>query len=353
MGARRPCRWLSRLSRCRVLRCGTAGGRGTKVYRFTPCNRTPVEATVTLDFSPVMWDDALIADCRALLKLAVDEDGGVGGDVTSRALGLAGNQATVHVAARAAGVAAGVEAIGLVFEQIDATEVAVELRCPDGERLEAGARLATIEGDAAAILLAERTLLNLLGRLCGIATLAAQFADAVTGTGAAVYDTRKTTPGWRRLEKYAVRCGGCHNHRRSLSDAFLIKDNHLAFWTGGEEGATGRTLAAAVEATRRYAAEHPQLSGLPVEIEVDTLEQLESVLPAGPEIVLLDNMTPDELRAAAALRDALAPDVALEASGGIDLERVAAIAATGVERVSVGSLTHGARSLDVGLDWGR
>lgn len=307
---------------------------------------------MTRDFLPVVWDDALVADCRALIDLAIAEDGGVDGDVTTRALGLPGKEATVQVAARAAGVAAGLPAISLVFEQIGAPGVQVAVVGRDGERFEAGARLAELRGDAGAILLAERTLLNLLGRLCGIATLAAEFADAVSGSGAAVYDTRKTTPGWRRLEKYAVRCGGCRNHRRSLSDAFLIKDNHLALWTGATDARAGQTLAAAVEATRRYAAEHPELSGLPVEIEVDTLEQLEGVLPAGPEIVLLDNMSPSELRTAAELRDRLAPDVALEASGGIDLARVAEIAASGVERISVGGLTHGARSLDVGLDWG-
>ncbi len=197
-------------------------------------------------------------------------------------------------------------------------------------------------------------MLNLLGRLSGIATLTSQYVEAVAGTGAQIYDTRKTTPGWRRLEKYAVRCGGGHNHRTGLFDAVLIKDNHLALGSRSTgKDATRFTPAEAVRRARRFI----ERSGLPtanstiVEIEVDTLEQLVEVLPAAPDIVLLDNMTPQQLRQAVATRDKIDRSIQLEASGGVNLDSVAAIAASGVDRISVGALTHSAVSLDLGLDW--
>ena len=168
-----------------------------------------------------------------------------------------------------------------------------------------------------------------------------------------MYDTRKTMPGWRRLDKYAVRCGGGHNHRLGLFDGVLIKDNHLALGAA-EEGRSHYTPAEAVARARAFlsdlAADDPRL-GLIVEVEVDTLDQLRQVLPAGPDIVLLDNMPPAVLREAVAIRNALAPAIELEASGGVNLNTIAAIAATGVERISVGALTHSAEWFDVGLDW--
>jgi nicotinate-nucleotide pyrophosphorylase (carboxylating) len=191
--------------------------------------------------------------------------------------------------------------------------------------------------------------LNLLGRLSGIATLTRQYVAAVEGTKARIYDTRKTTPGWRRLEKYAVRMGGGHNHRTGLFDAVLIKDNHLAFSVG-----QGLTLAEAVRQARRCVESAPKpghKEPLLIEVEVDTLEQLEQVLAATPDMVLLDNMRPDELREAVAMRDRLAQQIELEASGGVNLATVAEIARTGIERISVGALTHSAAALDVGLDW--
>jgi nicotinate-nucleotide pyrophosphorylase (carboxylating) len=207
-------------------------------------------------------------------------------------------------------------------------------------------------------LTSERTILNLLGRLSGIATLTRQYVDAVAGTKARIYDTRKTTAGWRRLEKYAVGCGGGHNHRTGLYDAILIKDNHLA--VGRDEvGSAGFSPAQAVRKARTFLAQ--QMAGevprgapdpqMIVEIEVDSLAQLMEVLPERPDIVLLDNMTAELLREAVAIRDASGGAAELEASGGVNLQSVRAIAETGIERISVGALTHSAVNLDVALDW--
>jgi nicotinate-nucleotide pyrophosphorylase (carboxylating) len=195
----------------------------------------------------------------------------------------------------------------------------------------------------------ERPLLNLLGRLSGIATLTREYVAQIAGTKARVYDTRKTTPGWRRLEKYAVRCGGGMNHRTGLFDAVLVKDNHLALAAGENV-----TPADAVRRARDFLEQtNAQRDGgeLLIEVEVDSLDQLANVLPAGPDIVLLDNMSPATLREAVRRRDALAPAVELEASGGVTLQTIRGIAETGVERISVGALTHSAPALDLGLDW--
>jgi nicotinate-nucleotide pyrophosphorylase (carboxylating) len=224
----------------------------------------------------------------------------------------------------------------------------------DGEVVEKGTVLANIEGPSRSMLTAERPMLNFVGHLCGIATITKKFVDAVAGTQAKIYDTRKTTPGWRRLEKYAVRRGGGQNHRGGLYEAILIKDNHLAF--GGALAEQGRfTPVEAVRQARQFIAENfpaedPRRQMI-VEVEVDSLVQLEQVLTARPDIVLLDNMAPAVLREAVALRDAEAPEVELEASGGISVETVAGIAATGVERISAGALTHSAVWFDVALDW--
>ena len=308
------------------------------------------------DFRQITWDETTSADCRAILTLALAEDAGHSSndrrrwtDVTSQALDASARTATAEIVARESGIVAGLPAVVLLFEMLGADDVIVELRMEDGDSLAAGHVVAGLRGPADAVLFAERTLLNLLGRLCGIATLARAYADRVQGTNARVYDTRKTTPGWRRLEKYAVGCGGCRNHRTSLADAFLIKDNHLRLLSGSA-AADGDTARQAIEAAERYAASQG-LDELPIEIEVDTLEQLRGVLPALPDIVLLDNMSCDLLRLAVEIRDAEAPEVELEASGGISLENLREIAATGVDRISVGGLTHAARSIDIGLDW--
>ena len=221
----------------------------------------------------------------------------------------------------------------------------------DGRQVAAGTHLATIRGRARTLLAAERPLLNFIGRLSGVATLTAQFVAAVAGTRARIYDTRKTTPGWRRLEKYAVGCGGGRNHRTGLFDAILIKDNHLAL---GRQAGAKFTVAEAVRRAREFrdaGASGERRTEMLIEIEVDSLSQLAEALPAGPDIVLVDNMSPGELVEAVACRDALAPVVELEASGGVNLSTVRAIAETGVERISAGALTHSAVALDVALDW--
>ena len=205
---------------------------------------------------------------------------------------------------------------------------------PDGSDAQPGDTLLTVSGTVTSILTAERTALNFLQRLCGVATLTRRFVEAANQPEVALLDTRKTTPGWRALEKAAVRSGGGTNHRMGLYDAIMIKDNHVALWGGG-------TIADAVCTAR---ARFPELK---IEVEVDTLEQLEAVLPAEPDWVLLDNMTPETLQEAVKLCDGRCQT---EASGGITLETIGAIAATGVDAVSVGALTHAAVAIDLGLD---
>ena len=224
----------------------------------------------------------------------------------------------------------------------------------DGQAVEPGTVIARLQGPARSLLTVERTMLNFVGRLSGIATLTRQFVDAIRGTKARLYDTRKTTPGWRRLEKYAVRQGGGCNHRTGLFDALLIKDNHVAL-AAALDGAAQLSPAELVRRARQFlegnfAADDP-LREMIVEVEVDSLAQLEEVLPERPDLVLLDNMELDELRRAVELRNGKAPSVQLEASGGITLATIGAIAATGVDRISAGALTHSAISLNVAMDW--
>jgi nicotinate-nucleotide pyrophosphorylase (carboxylating) len=227
------------------------------------------------------------------------------------------------------GVVCGVPAVAAVFAALDAA-VEVEALLEEGARVtDVPARVAVVKGPARAVLTGERTALNLFGRLCGIATLTARYVDAVRGTKAKILDTRKTTPGLRALEKYAVRCGGGSNHRFGLHDAILLKENHLRL-AGG--------IGPAVAAVR---------NGRPVEVEAETLEDVAEALAAGADRILLDNMTPDQARAAVEL---VAGRAQLEASGGISLATVRAYAETGVDFVSVGALTHSARSLHVSLE---
>jgi nicotinate-nucleotide pyrophosphorylase (carboxylating) len=282
-----------------------------------------------------------------LVQWALAEDLGTAGDITSRALIPADLRGTVDVVARAEGVLAGSPVARLVFEKLDPAAV-WNARVEDGSRLAPGTVVATVAGPLRSLLTGERTALNFLMHLSGVATLTRKFVDAVAGTKAVILDTRKTLPGWRRLEKYAVRAGGGTNHRMGLSDGCLIKDNHLAAWRAGNPG---RSIAGAVAAARR-AAPPP----VPVEVEVDTFEQLADALAGRPDIVLLDNMDVATLRACVALRERLAPGVLLEASGGIQLVGQAGslpheIAATGVDRMSVGAMTHSAPALDLAFDW--
>jgi nicotinate-nucleotide pyrophosphorylase (carboxylating) len=280
------------------------------------------------------------ATCERLARLALDEDLGTAGDLTSAALIPPDLQGQAAFVARSPGVVAGMPAVRIVCLLVD-DRLALDEQVPDGSRVEAGTRLAVVRGAMRSLLAAERTALNFLQRLSGVATLTAEYVARVAGLRCQVLDTRKTTPGWRLLEKYAVRMGGGHNHRMGLCDGVLIKDNHLAALGGGAD-AVARAVRLARE---RYG------TTVPLEVEVDTLGQLDVALAAGPDIVLLDNMTPDRLREAVRRRGAAAPGVALEASGGVTLDTLRAIAESGVDRVSVGALTHSARALDIGLDY--
>lgn len=300
------------------------------------------------DFQQFDWNPQVDADCRAIVRLAVAEDLGGQQDWTTVALVPVDRQGTANVVTREAGIVAGMPAVAVVIEEMSA-QLTAELVVTDGEHVEAGATLIRLQGNVRDLLTLERTLLNLLSRLMGIATLAGKYAAEVEGTGAKVLDTRKTTPGWRRLEKYAVSCGGASNHRMGLYDAVMIKDNHLA-----QRGQAASDAATAVGDARAFLAsqtELPALKDLIVQVEVDTLEQLAAVLPVGPDMVLLDNMAPPLLREAVQMRNEVAPQVLLEASGGVTLKTLRQIATTGVERISVGALTHSAQSLDIGLDW--
>jgi nicotinate-nucleotide pyrophosphorylase (carboxylating) len=305
------------------------------------------------DFTQLSWSSQVEEDCRRIVRLAVFEDLDRGYDWTTVALAPEGATASAQVVARQAGTIAGLAAVPIVLDEMD-IEAQWQSQVEDGQQVAAGTVLAMIQGSARDLLTSERTLLNILGRLSGIATLTRRYVDAIAGTTARIYDTRKTTPGWRRLEKYAVHCGGGHNHRSGLYDAVLIKDNHLALGRQRDMG-QGYTPAEAVQRARQFLAStlagEPRAGEMIVEVEVDSLEQLAQVLPAGPDIVLLDNMTEGQLREAIGLRSSLAPRVELEASGGVNLETVRAIAECGVERISVGALTHAAASLDVALDW--
>jgi nicotinate-nucleotide pyrophosphorylase (carboxylating) len=273
-------------------------------------------------------------------------------DWTTLALVPPGTDGAAAIVARKPGVVCGLRAARTALSEMDG---ALELTpsTSDGDDVAAGQTLATVAGPARSLLAGERVLLNLVGRLSGIATLTRRYVDAIRGTKARIYDTRKTTPGWRRMEKYAVRSGGGYNHRTGLYDAILIKDNHLAL-AAEIEGTGHLTPAEAVRRARDFAATMATAqssTAMIIEVEVDSLEQLAEVLPEQPDIVLLDNMPPATLREAVALRDRLAGQVELEASGGVSLDSVAAIAASGVDRISVGALTHSAAALDVGLDW--
>jgi nicotinate-nucleotide pyrophosphorylase (carboxylating) len=289
-----------------------------------------------LQFGP---SEARNAD--ALLAMALAEDLGQVGDMTSAATIPSKARGNARFVARAPGVLAGLPVVVRLLEQFQLT-AGWKPYSSDGNELQQGTVIAELGGPMRSILALERTALNFLQRLSGIATLTARFVAAVQGTGAVILDTRKTTPGWRTLEKYAVRCGGGRNHRMGLFDAVLIKDNHLAFLQSqGRDGA----IAAAIAAARAHA---PGAAFL--EIEVDSLEQFEHALACKPDIILLDNLGPEALAQAVRRRDEVAPEIELEASGGVNLETVAALARTGVDRISAGALTHSAPALDIALD---
>ena len=281
------------------------------------------------------------ATAKALVAAAIEEDLSGQQDATSRALIPESARSRVQIVARQSGVLCGVPIGRMVLEQID-PQAEWTTVLDDGQVLAPEAVVAVLEGPVRSLLTAERTILNFMTHLSGVASLTRRFVEAVEASLADVLDTRKTLPGWRRLQKYAVRCGGGTNHRMGLWDAVLIKDNHLAALAESH----GQSLADVVRTARENA---PQST--PVEIEVDTLEQLVDALAGRPDVVLLDNMSCETMRQAAALRDHEAPEVRLEASGGVTLDSVAEIAKTGVERISVGALTHSAPALDLAFDW--
>jgi len=273
-------------------------------------------------------------DTERVVRGALAEDLRYGPDVTSAATATAGARAVAGVVAREPGVLAGLPVALAVLDAAGVPPEASEPRHADGDRIAAGAEVLRIRSGLRELLGAERTLLNVLTHLSGVATATRAWADALSGTGCAVRDTRKTTPGLRQLEKYAVRCGGGLNHRMGLGDAALIKDNHVA--------AAG-SVTKAIEAVRAAAP------ALPLEVECDDLTQVEEALAAGSELILLDNMDLADLRAAVALAKPY-PSVRLEASGGLRLATARAVAETGVDFVAVGALTHSSPALDLGLD---
>mgnify|MGYP000607077728 CR=1 FL=1 len=267
---------------------------------------------------------------RDLIKRALAEDLQGGQDITSVATVSGDEKIVADFTARNSGVVAGIDMARAVLEEVGLTDIAVLVK--DGASVKSGEVLMTVRGDTRAILLAERTALNFLGHLSGIATLTRTWVDAVAGTNCIIRDTRKTTPGMRLLEKYAVRMGGGTNHRMSLSDAALIKDNHIA--------AAGGVAQAFSKVREKFPTTE-------IEIEVDTLDQLREVLPLKPDLVLLDNMSPAQCAEAVSI---VAGATKLEASGGITLDNAKAYALTGVQFLAIGALTHSAPVFDIGLD---
>jgi nicotinate-nucleotide pyrophosphorylase (carboxylating) len=288
--------------------------------------RSPVSAA-RLDPPPALAVEPIV-------RAALFEDLGRGGDLTSDAIVPAGLRSSARIVARAPGIIAGLDAATLAFRLLD-PQAAITVYAVDGTAVVPNQSVAEVAAGARALLAAERTALNVLCHLSGIATLARRLVDLVAGTNARIADTRKTTPGLRVLEKYAVRCGGGTNHRFGLDDAVLIKDNHLAI------AGSIREAVAAVRARVGHMVK--------VEIEVDTLEQLREALETPVDAVLLDNMTPAQLREAVGIAGGR---VLTEASGGVTLETIAEIARSGVDLISVGALTHSAPALDLGLDLG-
>ena len=318
-------------------------------FRMSEPDPLPRDRPSGPGFVQLRWDDHLAHHVAGRAAEWLAEDLGHECDWTTLSIVPAAACCQLPVVCRTEGVVAGLPAAAIVATVADAA-VHLEPCVADGARIAAGDTVATLAGPTRSVLAAERVVLNLLGRLSGIATATRRLVDAVAGTACRVYDTRKTVPGWRLLDKYATRAGGGWNHRLGLYDAILIKDNHLA-----AAAAAGLDPAEAVRRARAFVAQSfppERAASTVVEIELDSIQQLEPVLAAGPDVVLLDNMTPDELAGCVALRDRTAPGVVLEASGGIRPETVAEIAQSGVDRVSTGWPTHHAPWLDIALDWG-
>ena len=301
------------------------------------------------DHRRLAWDEALERVVAGLVPTWLEEDLGHECDWTSLSIVPAEARAELDVVARSRGVVAGLRGAGIVVAAVD-PRLGWFPAVDDGKVVERGAIVARLVGPTRSILTAERTVLNLLGRMSGVATATRRLVDAVAGTNCRIYDTRKTVPGLRLLDKYAARAGGGWTHRIGLYDAILIKDNHLAAMA-----ADGGRPAEAVRRARDFVFRTfpaDRAEATVVEIELDSLDQLPAVLEAGPDIVLLDNMEAEALAAGVAIRNRVRPEVILEASGGVSPDTVGAIAATGIDRVSSGWPTHGSAWLDVALDWG-
>jgi nicotinate-nucleotide pyrophosphorylase (carboxylating) len=310
----------------------TSGGFAKLTQRKGVCDAAGIQGYTSSARETEMTMLKLDTTSDALVRLALEEDLGERGDVTTRAAVHPERHIRGQIIARAAGVIAGLPVVEAVYRRVDPA-LSVRLHSRDGERVTRGTLVCEVSGAAQSVLTGERVALNFLQRLSGIATLTARFVQAVAGTKAVILDTRKTTPGWRLLEKYAVRMGGGQNHRMGLYDMVMIKDNHI-------DAAGG--ITAAVAAVRAS----PEADGLPIVVEVKNLDELREVLPLDVDRVLLDNMDEAQMGQAVALAAGRVP---LEASGNINLQRVAAVAATGVDFISVGALTHSAPALDLSM----
>ncbi len=308
----------------------------------------------------MILDQTTQHDILNLTRMALSEDIGSNDlesarDCTTLAMVPDDVTASAAFVSRTTGVVCGLQVIRLIVAHF-APNLSLRLALDDGDQVAPRQEIASLMGEARKILMIERTCLNFLCRLSGISTLTAQFVQRTRGTNAKIFDTRKTTPGWRRIEKYAVACGGGHNHRMGLYDAIMIKDNHLAMY-GNHIDDHKLSVSQAIDLAREWVLENqvtlPNGRDTIIQIEVDTLEQLQIALKSNPDIVLLDNMSTQLLCQAVEMRNVHNRQVLLEASGGVNLQTVAAIAKTGVDRISVGAITHSATNFDIGLDWQR
>lgn len=307
------------------------------------------ETNMQKEYTQIVADDRLRAALDNLVRISFAEDLEGAIDWTTWATIPESSSGACEIRTRVDGVAAGLVTVPWILESTS-RHLNFEPYVSDGAKFSAGDSLGRISGDVRELLTVERVVLNIVSRLCGVATLTARYVEEIAGTSSRLYDTRKTTAGWRRLEKYAVVCGGGTNHRTGLFDGFLIKDNHLAL--GGCEGEK-LSGAEAVRRAKQWSNRSFEGRAAPqiIEIEIDSLTQLQDVLHAEPDIVLLDNFSLEDLAAAVALRNRINPNIQLEASGGVTLGTIRKIALTGVDRISCGAITHQATWLDLGLDW--
>ena len=280
-----------------------------------------------------------IKDYSALVELAINEDIG-NGDITSQAVNLPEENFIGVFTSREEGILAGIDIAQYVLKKIS-PESKIKFLLKDGAKLKRGTKIAIIKGPTSGVLMAERVILNFLQRLSGIASITNQYVAKVSGTDCKILDTRKTTPGWRNIEKYAVLCGGGTNHRMGLYDMVMIKDNHIASLSKSSD----TPIREAVGRARQVVGKNKKII-----VEVDTLNQMVEALSISPEIILLDNMDIQKLKKAVILRNKTMPNILLEASGGVNLKTVQKIAKTGVDRISIGALTHSVKALDIGLD---